>query len=67
MIKAIGTKGQDIEVKAIVNDENELSVPDPDQLTFPVLRPIGQTVHSLYPGCMVAVTLKGCGPSAMPM
>lgn len=57
-VKVIGSKGTDIELKAIVNDEAELSVPDPDQITFPVVKPIGQTVHSMYPGCYVAVTLN---------
>lgn len=57
-IKVIGSKGQDIEQKAIVNSEDELAVPDPDQITFPCLKPIGQTVHSMYPGAYVAVTLN---------
>jgi hypothetical protein len=57
-IKVIGNKGVDMELKAIVTDEDELKVPDPDLLTFPVIKPIGQTVHSMYPGCYVAVTLN---------
>ena len=57
-IKVIGNKGVDIEQRAIVRSEDELLVPDPDQLTFPVIRPIGQTTHSLYGGCMVAATLN---------
>lgn len=57
-IKCIGTKGADIEQRAIVTHENELLVPDPDQVTFPVIKPIGQTVHSMYPGCYVAATLN---------
>jgi hypothetical protein len=57
-VKAIGNAGVDMELKAIVNSEDELLVPDPDQLTFPVLKPIGQTVHSMYPGCYVAATLN---------
>jgi hypothetical protein len=57
-IKVIGNKGVDLELKAIVTDEDELKVPDPDLLTFPVIKPIGQTVHSMYPGCYVAVTLN---------
>jgi hypothetical protein len=56
--KIIGNKGVDIELKAIVNGEDELSVPDPDLLAFPVIRPINQTVHSMYPGCYVAVTVN---------
>lgn len=57
-IKVVGNKGVDMELKAIVNDEDELRVPDPDQLTWPIIKPIGQTVHSMYPGCYVAATLN---------
>ena len=57
-IKAIGPKGGDIELKAIVQDESELSVPDPDLISFPAVRPIGATVHQMYPGCYVAATLN---------
>lgn len=57
-IKIAGNKGTDIELKAIVNSEDELLVPDPDLLTFPVIKPIGQTVHQMYGGCYVAATLN---------
>jgi hypothetical protein len=57
-IKVIGTKGVDMELKAIVNSEDELLVPDPDLIQFPVIKPIGQTVHSMYPGAYVAATLN---------
>jgi hypothetical protein len=57
-VKVLGNKGTDIELKAIVNEEAELAVPDPDLLQFPVLKPLSATVHSMYPGCYVAVTLN---------
>ena len=57
-IKVVGNKGTDIELKAIVNDESELVVPDPDILQFPVIKPIGQTVHQMYGGCYVVATLN---------
>lgn len=57
-IKAIGPKGGDVELKAIVTDEGELKVPDPDLITFPVVKPIGVTVHQMYPGALVAATLN---------
>jgi hypothetical protein len=57
-LKCIGNAGVDIEQKAIVAAEDELVVPDPDQLTWPVIKPISQTVHSMYPGAYVAVTLN---------
>jgi hypothetical protein len=59
-IKVVGNKGTDVELKAIVNDETELTVPDPDLLpeNFPLIKPIGQTVHSMYGGCYVAATIN---------
>lgn len=57
-VKVIGNKGVDMELKAIVNDDEELKVPDPELLSFPVIKPIGQTVHSMYPGAYVACTLN---------
>jgi hypothetical protein len=57
-LKVIGNKGMDIEQKAIVTDESELAVPDPDLVQFPVIKPIGQTVHSLYGGCYAVATLN---------
>lgn len=57
-IKAIGPKGGDFDQKAIVRDESELAIPEPDLLQFPAIRPINATVHSIYPGAAVAVTLN---------
>jgi len=57
-VKVIGNKGVDMELKAIVNEEDELKVPDPDLLKFPVIKPLHTTVHDMYPGCYVAVTLN---------
>ena len=57
-VKVIGNKGTDIEQKAIVQDESELAVPDPDRVSYPAILPIGQTVHSMYGGCYVAATLN---------
>lgn len=58
MIKIKGNRGVDIDQKAIVNSETELIVPDPDLLAFPCVKPISQTVHSMYPGAYVAATLN---------
>lgn len=57
--KVIGNAGVNMELKAIVNSEDELAVPDPD-LIFPPAKilPIDKTVHSMYPGCYVAVTVN---------
>lgn len=57
-IKINGNRGEDMELKAIVRDESELLVPDPDILKFPVIKPIGQTVHQMYGGCYVVATLN---------
>jgi hypothetical protein len=57
-IKCIGPKGGTIEQRAVVNDESELAVPDPDVLTFPLIKPIKGTVHELYPGCRAAATVQ---------
>lgn len=57
-IKIVGNKGIDIDQLAVVNSEDELLVPDPDQLKYPVIKPIGQTVHQMYGGCYVAATLN---------
>lgn len=57
-IKIAGNRGVDIELKAVVNHEDELLVPDPDILKYPVIKPIGQTVHNMYGGCYVAATLN---------
>ena len=58
MVKVNGMKGVDIELKAIVNNEDELAVPDPDQLVYPVIKPIHLTRHQMYGGALVAATLN---------
>ncbi len=57
-IKVIGPKGGDFVLKAIVNDESELAVPDPDLLSFPTIVPVNNSVHQFYPGCVVAVSAQ---------
>lgn len=58
VIKVSGNKGVDLIKMAVVNNEQELVVPDPDQLTYPVIKPIAQTIHTMYAGCIVAATLN---------
>lgn len=58
MIKIKGPRQADIEQLAIVQSEDELAVPDPDLLQFPVVKPIRQTVHQMYAGCYVAATVN---------
>lgn len=59
-IKAIGPKGGNIELKAIVRNESELLVPDPD-LIIPergTILPLSDTKFEMYPGCIVVATLN---------
>lgn len=57
-LKVIGSKGVDLNLMAIVNDESELAVPDPAITKFPVLKKLNESVHDMYPGCYVAATLN---------
>ena len=57
-VKVLGNKGTDMVQQAIVQDESELAVLDPDRVNYPAIMPIGQTVHSLYGGCYAAATLN---------
>lgn len=57
-IKVKGTNGMDLKQLAVVNSEEELLVPDDKILSYPVIQPIGLTVHDLYPGSVAAATLN---------
>lgn len=56
--KCIGNAGVDIDLQAIVRDEDELAVPDPDRVKFPCILPINETVHDMYPGALVTATVN---------
>ena len=58
LLKVKGQRGQDLSQLAIVNNEDELSIPDPDQLIYPCIKPIAKTVHQMYGGAYVAATLN---------
>ena len=58
VLKVVGQRGRDLDLQAIVRDEDELVVPDPDLLKFPALRPLHKTKHDLYPGCYASATLN---------
>lgn len=58
VIKIIGPTGGNFELKAVAWKEEELDPVDPDILKFPVIVPINETVHQMYPGCYVAVTIN---------
>lgn len=57
-LKVVGNVGSDMELRAIVEDETQLVVPDPDRVDWPAVYPIGNTVHQMYPGCYVVCTLN---------
>jgi hypothetical protein len=56
--KVTGAAGSDFTLRARVNSEDELKVPNPKLLVFPTVRPIEETVHTLYPGAWAFATVK---------
>jgi hypothetical protein len=57
-IKVVGTRGVDIQQRAIVRNETQLAVPDPDRLKYPFITSIDETNFTLYGGCWVNATLN---------
>jgi hypothetical protein len=57
-VKIVGSKGSDITLKASVYSEDQLLVPDPDILNYPVLKNLSETVFQMYAGAYVAATLN---------
>lgn len=57
-ISVRGSKGQNIDLRAIVNEESELLIPDPQILSYPLVKPIGMTTHEMYAGAYVGATLN---------
>ena len=57
-IKITGPKGADITLKARVENEQQLVIPDPDQLSWPTIVPIDKSVFSPYAGAYFAATLN---------
>jgi len=57
-IKITGVKGGDVTLMASVFNEQQLAVPDGSVLTFPVVKPINETVFQMYPGAYVGATLN---------
>lgn len=58
MLKVKGNRGVNIDQRAIVRSEEDLLTPDPDQLIYPVVKPIGFTTKELYAGCWTGATLN---------
>lgn len=56
-LTAKGYKGKDLVQKAIVRSENELAVNDGSVVKFPLILPIDESVHELYPGSYATVTI----------
>lgn len=57
-VKVIGPKGADIDLQATVWSEDQLLVPDPDILKYPVRKKINETVFTPYPGAYFVATLN---------
>lgn len=59
-IKMIGNEGIDMVLKAIVEDEGQWVNPaaHADVLKYPLVAPIHETVHQMYPGAYVACTVN---------
>lgn len=57
-LKVFGNRATDVSQMAVVTDEDELVNHDGTQLVFPVIKPIRETVHQLYPGAIVGATLN---------
>ena len=57
-LKVMGRKGADMDIQATVFSEDQMLIPDPDILTYPVRKPIGQTVFTPYAGAYYAATLN---------
>jgi hypothetical protein len=57
-VKISGQKGSDITLKARVENEQQLVIPDPDILTWPTILPLDKTVFQMYAGAFVAATIN---------
>ena len=57
-VKITGSKGSDITLKARVENEDQLVIPDPDILSWPTIVPLEKSVFQMYPGAYVAATLN---------
>ncbi|QIN93898.1 ssDNA binding protein [Microbacterium phage Hannabella] len=57
-VKITGPKGADITLKARVEDESQLVIPDPDILSWPTIVSLDKSVFSMYAGAYVAATLN---------
>ena len=57
-VKITGSKGGDITLKARVENEDQLVIPDPDILSWPTIVPLDKSIFQMYPGAYVAATLN---------
>jgi hypothetical protein len=56
--KCIGNAGVDTDLQAIVRNEDQLAVPDPDRVKYPCILPVNETVFEFYPGALVTATVN---------
>ena len=57
-IKVTGPKGGDVTLKARVEDESQLVIPDADILSWPTIVPLDKSVFTPYAGAYFAATLN---------
>lgn len=53
-----GRRNTDIHLKARVENESQMRVPDPELLTFPALKDLHETNFTMYPGAGVFTTVN---------
>lgn len=57
-LKVSGRKGADLELQATIFSEDQLLVPDPDILSYPIRVPIAKSVFTPFAGAYYASTLN---------
>lgn len=57
-VKITGPKGADVTLKARVEGEEQLVIPDPDILSWPTIVPLDKSIFTMYAGAYVAATLN---------
>lgn len=57
-VKLLSPRGQSFVEEAIVRNEDDLKVPDPDRIGFPLQLPLRESRFTMYNGCWVIAPLS---------
>lgn len=57
-VKVSGPTGADFRLEATVFSEDQLVDPDSQVASFPVRKPLNETIFEMYPGCYIVATLN---------